>query len=113
MEYKIFSSILPVMLLSTSPAMAHDWYKGLTTLNGLSCCNDRDCQPVGHRYTIEGGHEVEIEGYWASVKSSVILPLSSPDGQTHACFERSWSSLYGSQSAIPYIVRCVILSGET
>jgi hypothetical protein len=101
------------ILVSISPAVAHDWYKGLTSRNGLSCCNDRDCQRVGHRYTPGNGHEVEIEGQWTSVDPHVILPISSPDGQTHACFERSWSSLFGSQSSIRFILRCVILGGES
>ena len=30
-----------------SPAAAHDWYSGLQTPSGVSCCNDGDCQRVG------------------------------------------------------------------
>jgi hypothetical protein len=112
MGFKVSCISVMGILVSISPAVAHDWYKDLTSRNGLSCCNDRDCQRVGHRYTSENGHEVEIEGYWTSVEPNVILPLSSPDGQTHACFERSWSSLYGSHTSIRFIVRCVILGGE-
>ena len=93
MELKASYILAIGILVNISPAVAHDWYNDLTTRSGLSCCNDRDCQPVGHRYTTENGHEVEIEGYWTSVEPNVILPLSSPDGQTHACFERSGSSL--------------------
>jgi hypothetical protein len=111
METKAACVTMLAILVSTSPVLAHAWYQDLKTPNGLSCCNERDCQPVGHRYTTENGHEVEIEGHWVFVKPSVILPLSSPDGQTHACFERNWST-FGSQTTISFIVRCVILGGE-
>lgn len=61
-----------------SPAMAHDWYSGLQTPSGVSCCNDGDCQRVGHRYSAETGHEVEIEDQWVRVDPGLSSPCRRP-----------------------------------
>ena len=39
--------VLLLTLASAAPARAHGWYSGLTDSAGRSCCNDRDCRPVG------------------------------------------------------------------
>jgi hypothetical protein len=69
METKAACVTMLAILVSTSPVLAHAWYQDLKTPNGLSCCNERDCQPVGHRYTTENGHEVEIEGHGSVERS--------------------------------------------
>jgi hypothetical protein len=92
-----------------SPAAAHDWYSGLQTPSGVSCCNDGDCQRVGHRYSAETGHEIEIDDLWVRVDPGTILPLSSPDGLTHACFSRYRWIDPPSKTFIN--LRCVILGG--
>ena len=112
MEFRIRYAIFLAVLLSTGFAAAHEWYQDLKAPNGQLCCNDHDCQPVGHRYTPENGHEVEIRGHWTPVKPSMILPIASPDGQSHACFEWHWSS-FGSQTTLRFIIRCIILGGDT
>ena len=98
-----------VVPLSAGPAAAHDWYSGLQTPSGVSCCNDGDCQRVGHRYSAETGHEIEIEDQWVRVDPGTILPLSSPDGLTHACFSRYRWIDPPSKTFIN--LRCVILGG--
>jgi hypothetical protein len=98
-----------VILLTAKPASAHDWYTGLKTPDGASCCNEGDCQRVGHRYTPEAGHEIQIDDRWVHVDPRIILPLSSPDGLTHACFSRYWWT--DPPSKVFLNLRCVILGG--
>ena len=31
------------------PASAHEWYTGLRSPDGMSCCNERDCRPLAYR----------------------------------------------------------------
>ena len=50
------------LILNAGPLAAHEWYSGLKNPLGLSCCNDRDCHPVEHRYSPGNGHEVEVQG---------------------------------------------------
>jgi hypothetical protein len=107
---KAFHAAALTVMLEAGPATAHDWYSDLKTPQGLSCCSDRDCHPVGYRYSRETGHEIEILGYWVHIDPSVILPVSSPDGQTHACYMPSWSTgMAGSK--VVFTVHCVILGG--
>jgi hypothetical protein len=112
----VCTTMLAALLTATSafapaPALGHDWYTGLKTPNGVSCCNQGDCRPVGHRYSPEGGHEVDLEGLWVHVDPQVILPIASPDGQTHACFSRYWWT--DPPTKIYVNLRCVILGGES
>jgi hypothetical protein len=108
---KIYAAVLWI-LAAAEPAAAHDMYEGLTARNGQPCCNERDCRPVGHRYTAESGHEVEIEGQWVSVAPGIILPTASPDGRNHACYYPVWST-YQSTTTVTYVLRCVILGGQS
>jgi hypothetical protein len=100
---------LLIFPFAAGPATAHDWYSGLQTPSGVSCCNDGDCQRVGHRYSPENGHEVEIGDQWVRVDPRTILPLSSPDGLTHACFSQYRWIDPPSKTFIN--LRCVILGG--
>jgi hypothetical protein len=43
---------------------------------------------VARAYSAEVDHEIKIEDQWVRVDPGTILPLSSPDGPTHACFSR-------------------------
>lgn len=91
------------------PARAHDWYTGLVSPAGESCCTDRDCQPVDHRYAPRSGRlEVAIEGTWVAVDPRAILPVASPDNSAHACFWRWWMV----RKMTP-MIRCVILPGNS
>ena len=98
-----------IISLTANPAPAHDWYSGLRTPSGVACCNDGDCQRVGHRYSAADGHEIQIDNHWVRVDPKIILPLSSPDGLTHACFSRYWWIDPPSKTFIN--LRCVILGG--
>jgi hypothetical protein len=108
-QFPVFPLVVLVIGLNAGPAPAHDWYTGLTTPTGQSCCHQGDCQPVGHRYTPGRGHEIEIEGSWVRVDPKTILPTASPDGLTHACFSRYW--WVDPPSKVYLSVRCVILGG--
>ena len=95
-------------LAGLAPASAHDWYTGLTSPTGETCCNGRDCQAVDERYDPQTQrHEIGIEGVWVPVDPAKLLSVPSPDGFPHACFERVW---IGRQ--MTPIVRCIILPGE-
>jgi hypothetical protein len=98
-----------MVLLTANPAPAHDWYTGLQSPSGIACCNNGDCQRVGHRYSVEDGHEIQIDDQWVRVNPGTILPQSSPDGLTHACFSRYWWIDPPSKTFIN--LRCVILGG--
>jgi len=99
-----------VLVLGFSPAIqAHDIYLDLVDRSGQKCCNDGDCRRVGHRYSAGTGHEIEIEDQWVRVDPEKILPLSSPDGLTHACFSRYRWIDPPSKTFIN--LRCVILGG--
>lgn len=101
--------VLLAVLLTAQSAQAHDWYSGLQSPRGISCCNQGDCQRVGHRYSPQSGHEIQIDGRWVQIDPGSILPFSSPDGMTHACFSRYWWTDPPSQVYLN--VRCVILGG--
>ena len=107
---KAFHAAALSVLLNAEPLAAHEWYTGLQDPQGKSCCNDRDCHPVGYRYTPENGHEVEILDHWVRIDPRLILPQSSPDGQTHACYMPSWST-GPSGNTVDFTIRCVILGG--
>src|SRR3712207_748217 len=109
MEPNAVYATMLVVLLAAMPARAHDWYTGLETPDGVSCCNQHDCQPVGHKYTPQGGHEIQIADLWVPVHPKIILPVASPDGRTHACFSRYW--WINPPTKIYLEVRCVILGG--
>jgi hypothetical protein len=96
-----------IFLVGTSlmgQAQAHDWYTDLRTTDGRSCCGGEDCRPVEYRYSPEDGHQILIGDRWYAVKPNVILPVSSPDGRTHACYREF-------QGAAGPLILCVVLPG--
>src|SRR5689334_16183203 len=95
--------------LTANPAPAHDWYSGLQTPGGVSCCNGGDCRPLGQRLPAPNGQRNQNQGQWVHVDPKIILPLASPDGLTHACFSRYWWIDPPSKTFIN--LRCVILGG--
>ena len=110
MKLKAFNAVALTVMLTAEAVHAHDWYSDLKNPQGLSCCNDRDCHPVGHRYSPANGHEVEIQGEWVAVNPRVILPQSSPDGLVHACYLPFVSTVpFGFKTDLT--LRCVILGG--
>lgn len=90
------------------PAVAHDWYSGLTSPTGERCCTGHDCQAVDQRYN-PATHRLEIgiEGAWVPVDSAKLVTMPSPDGSAHACYSREWL-----KRKMTPVVRCVILPGE-
>jgi hypothetical protein len=61
------------------PAGSHDWYTGLRSPDGMSCCNERDCRPVAYRINPDAGREeIKANGAWHHVEYDKVLPFSSP-----------------------------------
>jgi hypothetical protein len=110
MKFTAVDALALTLILNAGPLAAHEWYSGLKNPLGLSCCNDRDCHPVEHRYSPGNGHEVEVQGEWVPVNPRIILPQSSPDGLVHACYLPVVSTLpFGFKTDLT--LRCVILGG--
>jgi hypothetical protein len=85
------------------PASAHEWYTGLRSPDGMSCCDERDCRPVAYRINPDTGREeINANGAWHPVEYDKVLPFSSPDGGSHAC----WGEAAGGP-----VFRCIILPG--
>ena len=110
MKAEVFQAAALTVMMNAGIATAHEWYNDLRDSEGRLCCNDRDCYPVGHRYSEENGHEVKISDLWIPVDPSLILPQSSPDNLTHACYYPVWSS-GPSGTTLTFSVHCVILGG--
>jgi hypothetical protein len=93
--------IAPVVL--SMPASAHEWYTGLRSPSGVTCCNERDCRPVASRVNPRTKREeIWANGAWYLVEYDKVLPFSSPDGGYHAC----WAYPVGRP-----VFRCIILPG--
>ena len=59
---RILLLVAATLPLGTGPAAAHGWYTGLVSPSGKSCCNDRDCHPVGQCVRPDGKEGLLIEG---------------------------------------------------
>ena len=100
----IRAGLVLLLLAAVVPAAAHGWYTGLHNRYGISCCEDRDCRPVGLCVLPDKRQGVVIEGACRPIPRDKVLDLPSPDGGAHACWQG-----FGQPPAI----RCVILPGET
>lgn len=75
----------------------------------VSCCNDRDCEPVEGRYDEHRRtYQAKIEGQWVDIPDSIILDRrnpdnASPDGSFHACWDRGSKELLCFREAEPKI----------
>lgn len=97
-------SVALASLLVGSVADAHDWYSGLTSNAGQSCCNERDCRQVPYRLSHAGAREeIHANGRWWPIEWDKVLPIASPDGEAHAC----WDNPRGKPR-----FRCIILPGQ-
>jgi hypothetical protein len=109
--------VLLLLLLAAAapaPARAHGWYTGLRDGTGRSCCDDRDCRPVGLCVLPDGKQGLLIAqpdgkqglliaGACVPIPWDKVLGVASPDGGAHAC----WQPV-----GRPPSLRCVILPGE-
>jgi hypothetical protein len=97
-------SLVVLLLASAMPAaQAHDWYGGLHDSGGRSCCNDRDCRPVGLCTMPDRKEGLLIEDACRPIPWDKVLGVSSPDGGAHAC----WGHIAGRPNVL-----CVILPGQ-
>ena len=93
-----------LLLASAVPtAEAHDWYTGLHNGLGQSCCNDKDCRPVGLCVLPDRKEGLMIEGTCRPIPWDKVLGIVSPDGGAHAC----WYDIGGRPKVL-----CVILPGD-
>jgi hypothetical protein len=110
-------ALLPTALMAQSRGnhdAFHEFYRGLRSPEGESCCNEGDCHPVEGRYVRQGGGftlEIRIGTRWIKVPKDRILPQPSPDGAVHACY--SDPAPFMTETAGGLIIRCVIIGGVT
>jgi hypothetical protein len=95
-------------------AKFHQWYRGLKSPEGQSCCNDKDCHPVEGRFVGKGAGgsfvlEIRVHGRWYQVPHDRILPQPSPDGGIHACY--SDPAPFMTETSAGLIIRCVMIGG--
>ena len=75
--------ILFVLLAAPASARAHDWYTGLRNRSGLSCCENKDCRPVGLCVLPDRKEGLLIEGVCRPIPWDKVLNIASPDGGAH------------------------------
>jgi hypothetical protein len=95
-------------------AKFHEWYRGLKSPEGESCCNDKDCHPVEARYVQQrttGAFvlQIRIRSRWVTVPRDRILPQPSPDGGVHACYSDPAPFMTETEGGL--IIRCVMIGG--
>jgi len=77
---------LLLLLILTTPAVAHDPYSDWKLPSGASCCSNQDCRPVrAYRDPDDGWWRAQVNGQWRPVPPSVILDRVAPDGGSHIC----------------------------
>jgi len=92
----------------------HEFYRGLKSPEGESCCNEKDCHPVEGRFVPVGqgrtfALEILIGARWVKVPRDRILPQPSPDGAVHACYSDPAPFMTETEAAL--VIRCVVIGG--
>jgi hypothetical protein len=72
-----------------------EWFQGLKRLDGVLCCNMRDCRTTD-RWRVEDGHyAVLIEDRWAVIEDEHILRnVSNPTGMAVECHVKNGAYIY-------------------
>jgi len=78
-----FGAVVQVFL--PLKARAHDIYENWKTINGVSCCHDKDCAPATMWIDAEDRLIARQNGQTYFVPREVVLPIPSPDGRSHIC----------------------------
>ena len=83
--------LIAALVLLTAPLSAHeegsyaDYYAGLRTSTGASCCGGRDCAPAEARVGPHGW-EVKRDGRWVEVPLGIIIQhATNPTGFATLC----------------------------
>ena len=118
----LYPNVVLMLAISMTSAVAqarpghetfHEFYKGLKSPEGESCCNERDCHSVDGRFVREDDGrfslEIRIKGRWVRVPPERILPQASPDGAVHACYQDPAPFMTETEGGL--IIRCVIIGG--
>lgn len=84
-------SVLMVAFIATggTRAWAHEHegvnYGDWKSSNGVSCCNDSDCQPTRASMDENGNWVALFQGRKVIVPKEKVLSIPSPDGRSHIC----------------------------
>lgn len=97
----IVSAAIIFLLLATGLVQAHEWYGGLLTPEGESCCNDQDCAPTTFCTQENGREGIVILGSCSPIPWDRVIDTTPPDGAPHACVQ-----VYPGE---PIRVLCVML----
>jgi hypothetical protein len=101
------AALVVCSILSAAPARGHDWYTGLKSPEGKSCCNGHDCARVPLCIGASGHEGLELKGVCFPIPWDKVLDVPSPDGDAHVC----WENRPDLFSPVRPLIRCVILPG--
>jgi hypothetical protein len=81
---------LAMIVFATTPKVrAHDHegvsYGDWKQSNGVSCCNDNDCQPATATMNENGSWIAFFKGRSVVIPKDKVLSIPSPDGRSHIC----------------------------
>ena len=91
---KILFALLLAISTSAMAGDGHDkyhseFYSTLKQPNGISCCSDKDCEPVKKfRYNKEIGWQFWYDQGWLTIPKDRIQFKNTPDGKAHLCSRR-------------------------
>ena len=85
-----------ICMVAAAAALAHEgedplaqWYRSLSTADGQSCCEMRDCAPADARLTDHGWEVLvvpwEVAPRWVRVPEEAVLHRFNPDGRPILC----------------------------
>jgi hypothetical protein len=74
MHRVLLALALGLVASSCEPALAHDWYTGLTNKLGWHCCNQHDFKPVKAWQDDDGRWHAIYDGVEYVVPDYAILP---------------------------------------
>jgi hypothetical protein len=77
--------VLLLALLLPAGAMAHDGYTGLMSPTGVSCCSDRDCQPVRACMAAGDKEGLVLDGACVELPENKVIEAPHLAGY-HACW---------------------------
>jgi hypothetical protein len=98
--------LLSAAILTTGvdfPAHAHSWYPKW-------CCSDRDCITADNIETDGRGDMVVVAGPHRIEVPRGFVPMPSPDGRIHICFEYVFDEFYRNAISLPL---CLFLPAQS
>ena len=107
-DISLAAVLASVVLIAPSFVESHDIYVGVTSKQGVPCCNDGDCVPAPFRVTPDG-IEMLVRGVWIRVPRWYIQFIELPGDKTP--YRSHWC---GALDRLPIdgvntLTRCAIL----